>query len=179
MRKERSKTKSLNENHLHFLGSSQGGVSDQIFAFKLLAVGQRTWQRQSHNYILIKNNKVGRQFYCLIVQKCYPLLHHTMSTGEREEQENTEEERDRNIKNLLLATSSIFMSYNLWGLMGEDSVCILELLQPILCVSQPALSNQYWMLAGPGTGEFQVNFPISRVCLTLLLALSLHIFYVI
>lgn len=76
-----------------------------------LALGWRAWQRQSHNYILIKTNKVGKQFYCLIVPKCWStcLFHHTISTGEREEQEITEEERDRN--KTALATSSIFMSY--------------------------------------------------------------------
>lgn len=76
---------------------TERGVSDQNFAFNFLSVGWRAWQKQSHNYILIKNNEVGREFYCLIVPKCWStFLHHTISTGEREEQENAEEERDRN-----------------------------------------------------------------------------------
>lgn len=66
---------------------------------------------------------------------------------------------------LLLTTSSIFMSYNLCGLMGQNSAWVLELSQPMLCISEQALSNQNWRLAEPATGDFQMNFHVSPSCL--------------
>lgn len=94
--------------------------SDQIFAFNLLAFGQRAWQRQRHNYILIKSNEVGRWFYCLIVPNCWSasLLHRTISSREREEKENAEEERDKNKRNCFwqpVAFSWVTICVVWWG----------------------------------------------------------------
>lgn len=74
------------------------------FAFNFLAVVKKAWQRQGHNYLLKKKNKVGRQFYCPILPKCWStsLLPYTINTGEREEEEeggNAEEEKNGSKRN--------------------------------------------------------------------------------
>lgn len=70
------------------------------FAFNLLAVVKRAWQRQCHDYLLIKNKKSWKTIILPDPTEVLIVFSLTPSTlgreRRKEEKENAEEEKDRN-----------------------------------------------------------------------------------